>query len=390
MKPFPQFLLGLCVLVGGATYPAAPASFAADERSIAEAAVPIQVITPTDIAQSEAFCGRALPDLVKIAPSPAINISRGQVRVPETANNLSLVDGLRIQAGDGSIQPASGPICFDNVEVLKQPVTLLYGDSTAGVMNIVTKPSGSRPAQTTLRGADSKFFTQPLYLPGEIQAIRGPFDGKGPGTSVGVNGKPGLILAETPRSLYWTLPDNTPHGSISITLREAGQGATFPVYLLGLAMSADRLSLLKGESTKMQATVFGPELMSEEAWKAGDVSDVVDLGEVAKQFPDFKIPKPGEPGRLFFRIDNVSRQIVSMSPSKNESFIVNLDRASFAGGPYTYTGTVRSKRAGGFEIKGLVVGFFAPLPGEPLPPEVLTQDPGATTPTPTSPAAPGT
>jgi len=185
-----------------------------------------------------------------------------------------------------------------------------------------------------------------------------------------IGGKPGRILAETTQSLYWLLPVDGSYGSVSITLHDAGQGATFPVYVLGLSMSADRLKLLRGESTAMQAKVFGPELLPAEAWNAGDVSDVVDMDEVARKFPDYEVPKPGEPGVIFFRLDNVSRSTVSMKPSNNESFVEKLDRSSFSSGPYIYKGRIQSKKTGGFKIDGLVVGFFAPIPGEPLPPQV--------------------
>ncbi len=71
---------------------------------------------------------------------------------------------------------------------------------------------------------------------------------------------------------------------------------------------------------------------------------------------------------LFFRLDNVTRDTVSLKPSKNESFIVRLTRQSFAKGPYTYTGRIQSKKGGDFSINGIVVAFFAPVAGVPLGP----------------------
>ena len=74
-----------------------------------------------------------------------------------------------------------------------------------------------------------------------------------------------------------------------------------------------------------------------------------------------------DPATVLFRVDNVSRDTVSMKPSKNESFITSLDRSAFASGPYTYTAAIQSRKAGGFTINGLVVAFFAPIPAQPLP-----------------------
>jgi hypothetical protein len=213
----------------------------------------------------------------------------------------------------------------------------------AGVVNFLVSEPGPAPLGSDMYG--SSFFAEPFLNPAQVQIVRGPFDGRGPGTSVDVGGKPGVILAETPQALFWLLPDDVPHGSVSLTITDAGRGARFPVYVLGLAMSADQLKLLRGQSTAMQATVFGPELIPADAWKAGDVSATVDLKLVSRLFPDFKVPKPGDPGMLFFRVDNMSRETVSMKPSKNESFMVNLTQADFAGGPYTYRARIQSKKA---------------------------------------------
>jgi hypothetical protein len=271
-------------------------------------------------------------------------------------------------------QPASEPFCVPNAGVLRMPVEFLHDDAVVGSINVM--PTTSKlPLEGSSAPYRSAFYAEPLQNPAQVQIIRGPFDGKGPGTRVDVGGMPALILAETPYALFWTLPADTLHGSIVITVTDAGRGAKFSVYIVGLVMSAEHLELLKGQSTRMQATVFGPELIPAAAWKAGDVSATVDLARVAQQFPDFRVPKPGEPGAVFFRVDNASQQTVSMKPSRNESFTATLTQSNFSSGPYTYSGTIQSKKAGGFVINGLVVGFFAPIPGEPLSPD-LAASPG--------------
>ncbi|MGE0407548.1 MAG: hypothetical protein AB7O65_14735 [Candidatus Korobacteraceae bacterium] len=371
----PVFLYGLAMLL--ATTSAAGQL----EKTVA---VPVQVVSAQDLADGPS-CGRTLLDITKIPPAPALNISRGSVRVPESANNSLLLDSLRVRSSDGRIQPASDLLCFENIEVLKSPMDVLYGDSVAGTINFITSGS-SRSSSPGSNSYATNFFAEPLLNPGQLQILRGPFDGMGTGTSIDVGGKPGLILAETPQSLFWLLPENIEHGSLTITLIDAGRGARFPVYVLGLAMSADRLQLLRGESTKMQATIFGPELIPPEGWNAGDVSSTIDLKKVSEFFPDFKIPKPGEPGTIFFRLDNASRETVSMRPSKNETFRINLKRTDFGGGPYTYNGMIQSKKAGGFVVNGMVVAFFAPIPGQPFSPEDVNPP---QPPQPESTAAPG-
>ena len=335
-------------------------------RTDMEVAVPVQVVTAKDLGELP-FCGRFLLDTFNVPPSPALDVSKGTIKVPAAAQDAMLIDNLSVRGSDGRLQRAVDPICFENIEVIKKPLDVIYGsDAIAGVVNITTSRS-DRPLSESSAQYSSNFFAEPVLNPSQLQLIRGPFDGRWPGTGVDLGGKPGLILAETPHALFWKLPDAMPAGSISLTITDAGRGATFPVYVLGLAMAADQLHLMRGQSTRMQATVLGPELVPAGAWKAGDVWSSVDLKYIKEQFPDFEIPKPGDAATVFFRVDNVSRETVSMRPAKNESFITSLDRSAFSSGPYTYAATIQSRKAGGFTINGLVVAFFAPIPGQPLP-----------------------
>ncbi len=84
-------------------------------------------------------------------------------------------------------------------------------------------------------------------------------------------------------------------------LRDAGRGATFPVYILGLAMSADQLQpdarsvhhpCRRQYSARSCCQLTpGRREMFPMSWT---------MPTWPRRFPDFKIPKPGEPGVLFF------------------------------------------------------------------------------------------
>ncbi|HXE81212.1 MAG TPA: hypothetical protein VNK41_10705 [Vicinamibacterales bacterium] len=333
-----------------------------------EKPVAVQIVTAADLKRMPS-CGRMLTDLVHIAPAPALNVTKTTLNLPTGTDRTSVLERLSIRTSDGVDHPATDPFCIDSIDVLRDGASVIYGgDSVAGTIDFILGRTGPAPFDASLYR--DNFYAEPFLNPSQVQIIRGPFDGRAPGTRVEIGGQPGLILAETPEALFWLLPEGLAHGSATLTLTDAGRGAKFPVYVLGLAMSADQLKLLRGQSTAMQATVFGPELIPEEAWKAGDVSATVDLKEVRRLFPDFTIPKPGDPGVLFFRVDNLSRETVSMKPSRNESFVRSLTRSDFASGPYTYRARIQSKKAGGFTINGVVVGFFAPIPGEPWTPAV--------------------
>lgn len=351
----------------------------------------VYTVTARDI-ENLPLCGRTFTNLATLPTTPALQVTESKLNLsPEQQSSFTL-DGVQLETGDGQMQSGAAPFCVPGRQVLEQPIKIHYGNSVIGEINIhpEPRPAGSRPFVPA--GAGTSFFTTPLYQAGQAQTIWGPFGNPGNDTRVEVNNTPGLILSRTATELYWMLPPDTPRGPLSVSVYNAGQGARFSPFLLGLSMSAQKLALLKGESTGMQATVFGPELLPKQDWVAGNASDVVDMSLVAQQFPGYQIPKPGEPGKLFFRLDNASRDTVTLSPSKNESFVTMLDQGNFSAGPYTYTGTIHSIKAGNFGINGLVVAFFAPIAGVPVQPPVVAQPPAeaptAPTETPKGPAQP--
>ncbi|MCC7007966.1 MAG: hypothetical protein IT184_04045 [Acidobacteria bacterium] len=323
----------------------------------------VTVVTATDLERLPT-CGRVLADLV-VPPTPALDMTNGELPIERPAQPVrgaSLLDGITLRFGDGPAQPAGAPFCVESLDVLKQPLTFLRDELPIGTIRLTPT---SRPARPFAAPADaaSPYLMSPVLLPGEVQVIRGPFSGP---SVVEVNGVEGVVLAQTPRALYWMLPPNAPAGPVTVTMRNGDNGAAFSEFALGISMSADQLHLLRGQSTGLRVTVYGPDQMPASAWTAGEVSETVDLAKVRQMFGDFKAPRPGEPGVLFFRVDNVSRGTVSMSPSKDQSYATRLTRTDFASGPYTYAGRLQSKNTGTFSINALVVGFFAPIAGRPL------------------------
>jgi len=124
-------------------------------------------------------------------------------------------------------------------------------------------------------------------------------------------------------------------------------------------MSADRLTLHKGESTRFHVTITGPEAWTDDAWRGGVPSDLCDVEALRRKFPDFRPPAPGGEGFLMFSITNLSPSVIAIS-----EFARPLSRSAFAKGVYSYDGEIRSLRDGGFGIHGEVQTFVAPASGE--------------------------
>lgn len=209
---------------------------------------------------------------------------------------------------------------------------------------------------------ENRFATPPVAVAGRTHVIRGPLSGDGTKTKVAIGGKPVRIVAENPRSVFFEVPDDTPAGFTKVTIDDGGRRAEIPIAVVTIAMSADRLKLKKGQTTRFHATISGPESWGDAAWKAGAPSDLCDVAALRKKFPDFQPPEAGGEGFLMFSITNLSPGVISIS-----EFARPLRKGDFAAGRYTYDGAITAVADGGFGIHGEVQAFVAPASGEATP-----------------------
>lgn len=355
-RPAPWFaLVVFCALVPTAAF----------ARQVpTETIVPITVVTAADIAHLPS-CGRIVTGDFTVAPTPALRLSRTKITLPAPTTPTDDPTGrVQVRLGDGTPQSLDQLVCFETLDAYKNPLQFVYDSRVMGE-TVVGLPPG--PAlRVPPPPPTGNLFMSPVLQPAEVQVTRGALSGP---TTVEVNGTPVNVLSQTGWAAYWTLPPNVAPGTAEVIVENGGRRVRFTPHLLSLNMSADDLDLLRGQSTTLRAEVTGPERLLPGSWVAGEVSEVVNMATLRQLFPDAKVPRPGEPAVVLFRLENTSRDTVSMSPAKNDVFIAELDRGDFSKGPYTYTGKIQSKRAGGFNVNGVVVTFFAPLPGTVLPPK---------------------
>jgi hypothetical protein len=358
MMPRPSLWFGLvvsCALI--------PATTAARQTPV-ETIVPITVVTAADIAHLPS-CSRIVTGDFTVAPTPALRLSRTKITLPApTTPTDNPTSRVQVRHGDGTPQSLDQLVCFESLDDYKNPLLFLYDSRVMGELAVGLPPGPAlRVPEPPATGG---LFLSPVLQPAEVQVTRGAFAGP---TTVEVNGTPAQVLSQTALAAYWSMPPNIAPGTAEIIVENSGRRVRFTPHLLALNMSADDLDLLRGQSTTLRAEVTGPDRLLPGSWVAGDVSEVNNMATLRQLFPDAKVPRPGEPAVVLFRLENTSRDTVSMSPAKNDVFIDELNRGDFSKGPYTYTGKIQSKRAGGFNVNGVVVAFFAPLPGTVLPPK---------------------
>lgn len=328
----------------------------------------VGVVLPVETTPGKPVTGRLVTDLDRYRDVPALRlVTIGQIPLPRDTTGQATLEGIVVETPDGRSQRADEPLTFivPDESLIRLSVDRERGTAPHTTVEVpldrkvpIVSPATTAPNPP----AAPDYSTQPVCIGDKVQSIRGPLTGDSRNTSVTVDDHPAKIVAETPEAVYYLLPGDTSPGSHELRLQVNRVSASFPICVLQLLMRADRLELLKGQSTAFQAVVSGPEKLPADAWQhAGVPSDLVDVASLGKLASEFKIPRPGERATLLFRIENMSRGTVSIRP--NDVVVKTLEQRDFTKGPYPFAGTIQSARSGGFRVSGLVVAFFAPVRG---------------------------
>ncbi len=339
-----------------------------------EAAPPAQatlvgVVLPTDTQQGEEVSGTVTTDPKRYEGIPALRVLQVEVPLPLDADGKPSLQSVLLTVGNEKPRPAQ-----DGLTALLTPgtpkVSVRLNTSEGGRPLLdtaipVNPPKVAEKPPVEMRPQD--FTTPAVCTPNAVQVIYGSLSGDSRLTQVAVDDVPARIVAETPRAVYWFLPQEIQPGNHHVSLRDGSHGATFVVAVLSLEMSADRLTLKRGESTAFRAVVRGVEGLPPSAWRAAARSDLVDPTKLQSSAPGFRIPSAGEEGTLLLTLQNGSPGIITIPGWGNEFIVLTLHRENFSAGPYVYTGTIVSRVSGQFAVNGTLIPFLAEQSGLPLP-----------------------
>ena len=322
----------------------------------------IGLVLPTDCHPGDTLTGTVVLNPKDYEGIPALRVVELQVPLEYGADGKPTLHGVTVDLGSGHGQPADGPItCTIPKDGSKISVTVGRTDTPQPIAKTDVPVKAQPPAASAPR-----YVTPPVCVNnGGPQVIRGPFSGNGSTTNIEVGGRPALVIAETPREVYYNLPEGTAAGDNTVVVHERGKEVSFHVCVVNLGMSADRLTLLRGESTNFTATVSGLDGLPSSAWLGGTPSDLVDLEWIRRVAPGLKMPRAGQPGVLLLTIENRSPDTITLEKAKGEVIVLTIDRGSLKNGAYEFRGTIHSKKSGGFSIHGTVVPFLAPAEGTP-------------------------
>ncbi|HEX3094985.1 MAG TPA: hypothetical protein VHW72_20265, partial [Candidatus Angelobacter sp.] len=316
--------------------------------------VDVGVVLPQDVITGETASGSIVVNPSDYATIPGLHVVKGQVPGVAGSTPANLLSNYSLQIGGGAASPADHPFSFTVTNELQVRIFKMGGRAEDGwSTTIPLSPKGGQSFPVP-----KNFSLPPLNLAGAIQHIHGPFSGDGNRTVIRVNNLPAKLLAESPRGAYCFLPADLPPGPADWTIHDEQRSVRLRSWVLALQMSADKLKLMKGESTSFHVYVKGVETIPQEAWfGSGDVPDFIDPAIIRKFLPDFKPPSPSQPGVLVLTLENMSTGTVVMSGGNKVALTFGYGQPK-----YEYHGTITATRAGSFNIDGTLIPFLHDQP----------------------------
>jgi hypothetical protein len=243
--------------------------------------VDVGVVLPQDVITGEMVSGSIIVNPNDYAAIPGLHVVKGQVPgvAGSTPANLLSFYSLRIGVSATTV-PADHPFSFIVTNELLITMFRTGGKAEDGWSTTIplSPTSGQSPAP-------KGFSLPPLNLAGALQRIHGPFSGDSNRTVIRVNSLPARLLVESPRGVYCFIPANVQPGAADWVIHDHERSVRLRSWLLALQMSADKLKLMKGESTAFHVVIKGVETIPQEAWfGSGEVPDFIDPPSFVNSF----------------------------------------------------------------------------------------------------------
>jgi hypothetical protein len=312
--------------------------------------VDVGVVVPRDVISGETVSGSVVTNPNDFAKIAGLRVVKGQLPGVPGATPANLLSNFSLRIANGAVLPADHPFLFTVTKDLNIRIFRTGGREDEGWSTRVPLLEGAPPAFPAFKS----FSMPPMNLAGALQRIHGPFSGDSDRTMIQVNNVTVPVLAESPRGLFCLIPNTMPPGPANWTIRDLNRTVHIRTWVLALEMSADRLKLMKGESTAFHVFIRGVETIPREAWfGSGEVPEFIDPEVIRTFLPNFTPPTPSQPGVLVLTLENMSTGTVNMSGGDRLAFTFGYGQ-----GKYEHHGTITAKRAGSFNVDGTLIPFL--------------------------------
>lgn len=174
----------------------------------------------------------------------------------QKSKNKNVLNGYVIEMVDKSTSANQDKGSWKIPELIKDGIRMLFLKDHKG--NVIAEspiPVSEIPATPLIQDG----FNVPQYIrAGVPEKIAGVFDGDFMNSAISINDMPVDIIAESPTEVFFQSPEDI-SGPIDLELQEGDLIIEEEINIVDIEMSADRLSLLKGESTKVHVNIVGLE-----------------------------------------------------------------------------------------------------------------------------------
>ena len=165
--------------------------------------------------------------------------------------NKASLEEFQLTYGGLPISLQSNSYALNTAELKNNILSLSNEKGKLLIATTITLPSKNKIALNTVR-------IPPYLTAGQPGRISASLDGISTNTTVAINNENVSILAESETDLFFEVPSNN-RGVHQIQVENEGQTTDAEVNILVLDISAERLNLLRGETTTLSIQVSGLE-----------------------------------------------------------------------------------------------------------------------------------
>ena len=335
----------------------------------------IGIVLPADARPGERVSAIVTTHPKRYAGVAALRV----VELATPARTRATLQGLVVETGDHKRHPADAPLVVMMPPAGGALALSLVSEETHQRVGETSIPVESLPPHPARAGTSLGTFTMlPFLYADAVVAIHGPFEGNSTNTKIAVNGRPARIIAESPRAAYFELPGNTPAGAAKVELKEGGRTVWFTPSVIEIRLSADRLALHRGETTRFHAEVTGLNSSSARDWRAGNPSETASAAGAAAA-------TPSGAGNISIVIRNTTPEIVQMENAPGNAITRHISRDEASAGTVRIDGTLDGLSEGEFGLEAEAIPSVADAPGIEQPPTTVAKN--EATPKPSKPHA---
>jgi hypothetical protein len=346
------------------------------------------LIFPAKIRPGDRVSGSVVDDPSDYESQPGITVTR--IALPFAPSGpASTLAGWTVEMSGEPPRPASGPVVLTippgqlELAVLFHPT-----DSSSGVQvsKAISLPNSPKPKRPT------SYLAPALCLKGQLCVVRGPFSGDASKTFAAFLESPARILAETLDSVYLAIPNGMEPGSRPLVIAEGSKAIAFPMVVAEFSMRPEARDVKQGEQSLLYQSLDGPQELPDPLWLPGNYP-ATNIDEAQKLVSGFQVPKASREanekheaeekreakeksagqgpdhdedmgGEILLVVKNLTPDMVTLRDSQNGMYVFHLKASSFQMGGFVHKGVVEANKTGSFGVKGYVIPFLAPVPGQ--------------------------